>query len=382
MTSSDLHALVWRLRQRIGDVGPDARIIVNRKGLGYLIDTDVVDVAVMDLPRQSSQPPPPPGAHSEAVRSDLETSGSEVPAASSGRTATVEPGAVVEPQSSPVTVGPGPEGGAIDPQAVVPVTSAAAANLDPREVDARSGSASRFVFGRNKFRRWASAAAVVALFVAAGFVGGSVMSDAPPANDDPIASESPSATPRRVTDRDRAPKNSAERRPGTNQARKNRRSSTSNPVAIAAPPASGPALETAPPASGRPHQAKPPTSRQAVALPPPPTRYLYHLYNSENGDHFVTTDGGAVTEHEAKGYEGGAIARVYVAPEKDTKAIALNFGSAFIFIDSAPKTDPASITVPLWLAKNNAGDFFYSTSKSEASRDGWSAALVGYVRTL
>ncbi len=383
MTSSDLHALVWRLRRRIGDDGPEPRIIVNRKGLGYLIDTDTVDVSVVDLPRRSYQPPVSSSRDEESVQRELEKSGSESPTASNRATGAVPDEGVVEPRPSPAAVGSTHEAGAIDPKANVGVTFAGGPTSDSREVDVRSGSGARLGLGGNGLRGWLIAAALLAAFGSAGAVGGFVTSDDPPAvESESNASEPDASASPAESDRAGSPKNTPRRRPRPNPPRKDRRPSRSSPVVIAAPPASGPSVSTAPPATSPARQAKPPSKRPPVALPPPPTRYLYHLYNTENGDHFVTTDGGAVTEHEAKGYEGGAIARVYVAPEKDTKAIALNFGSAFIFIDSAPKTDPASVTVPLWLAKNNAGDFFYSTSKTEASQDGWSATLIGYVRTL
>jgi len=118
------------------------------------------------------------------------------------------------------------------------------------------------------------------------------------------------------------------------------------------------------------------------ALPPAPTRYLYHLVNEESGDHFVTTDGNAASEYEAKGYEGGAIARVYTNQETATKAISTNAGTAYIFISSAPKTEPASKVLRLWYSTNGGGDFFYTTNESEAKQEGWQGSAIGFVRAL
>jgi DNA-binding winged helix-turn-helix (wHTH) protein len=120
----------------------------------------------------------------------------------------------------------------------------------------------------------------------------------------------------------------------------------------------------------------------APALPPAPTAFLYHLVNEQTGQHFVTTDPGAVREYQARGFVGGAIGRVYATSEKNTKAIPTNNGTAYIFLTSAPKTEPASSTIPLWYATNNSGDFFYSTNRSEASAKGWSSTVIGYVRAL
>ena len=123
-------------------------------------------------------------------------------------------------------------------------------------------------------------------------------------------------------------------------------------------------------------QAPPP------ALPPAPTRYLYHLVNPETGDHFVTTDSATAHEQEARGYEGGPIARVYTYREDNTRAITTNRGTAYIFTGSAPKTEPASQTIALWYSTNDAGDFFYTTSQSQAEQAGWTGSIIGYVRAL
>jgi hypothetical protein len=117
-------------------------------------------------------------------------------------------------------------------------------------------------------------------------------------------------------------------------------------------------------------------------LPPAPTRYLYHLVNQESGDHFVTTDGNVASQYQARGYDGGAIGRIYTSAVDDTRAISTNQGTAYIFISSTPKTEPASRAAPLWYSTNNAGDFFYSTSEAEAKQAGWSASVVGYVGAL
>jgi DNA-binding winged helix-turn-helix (wHTH) protein len=119
-----------------------------------------------------------------------------------------------------------------------------------------------------------------------------------------------------------------------------------------------------------------------AALPPAPTRYLYHLVNPETGDHFVTTDSSTASEQEARGYEGGAIARIYTYREENTKAITTNHGTGYIFIGSTPKTEPASRTIALWYSTNDAGDFFYTISESQAKQEGWAGSLIGYVRTL
>ncbi len=119
-----------------------------------------------------------------------------------------------------------------------------------------------------------------------------------------------------------------------------------------------------------------------AALPPAPTRYLYHLVNAQSGDHFVTTDGNTASEYEAKGYEGGAIGRIYSYQEEGTRAITTDAGTAYVFISASPKTEPASKVLALWYSTNDDGDFFYTTRESEAKQEGWSGSLIGYVRSL
>ncbi len=131
--------------------------------------------------------------------------------------------------------------------------------------------------------------------------------------------------------------------------------------------------------SGKGSQDKKPPP---APLPPAPTRYLYHLVNAQTGDHFMTTDGNTASEYEAKGYEGGAIGRIYSYQEEGTRAITTDAGTAYVFISSSPKTEPASKAVGLWYSTNNDGDFFYTTSESEAKQAGWSGSLIGYVRSL
>lgn len=116
-------------------------------------------------------------------------------------------------------------------------------------------------------------------------------------------------------------------------------------------------------------------------LPPAPSSFLYHLFNPETGDHFVTVNPGVASEYEGRGYNSAAIGRVYTYAEKGTKAITTNSGTAYVFAGAAAKTSPRSSAVALWYASDGSGDFFYATSKGEASKDGWSASVIGYVRS-
>jgi hypothetical protein len=171
--------------------------------------------------------------------------------------------------------------------------------------------------------------------------------------------------------------------------RHRRRSSGTNDSVTSAgggAPVSGPAVGGAAPNDtadpGQQDSSKKPKEDSAPTFPPAPTNYLYLLYNEKTGDHLVTTDGGVASEYEGKGYHGGAIARVYTYAEKDTKAITTNGGTAYVFASASPKTEPESRTLSLYYSSDGEGDFFYTTSQSEASQEGWQSSLVGYVRTL
>lgn len=385
MASSDVHALVWRLRRRLGDTGSEPRIIVNRKGLGYLIDTEAVDVRVIERPRVSPEPVPVVGRDVAVADSDDQAATSDQHVPSATETLAFVGAGELAGGGTQARARSSREEGPVDPLATVGVAPSSAQKSGPRELGTKGETArGGFHFQGKGPLTWIAAAVTVVVFGFAGFLGGLVTSEAPTADDGPIAAEpKPSASPQPRVGRGNRPRNEERRRAPRPKRNRNRGgSSGGGPIVAAAPPVGAPAQRPASPATNPPRQDNAPEKQQLTPLPPPPTRYLYHLFNAENGDHFVTTDGGAVTEHEAKGYEGGAIARVYIAPEKDTKAIALNYGSAFIFVDAAPKTNPAATTVALWLAKDNAGDFFYSTSESEASQGEWSASLIGYVRTL
>jgi DNA-binding winged helix-turn-helix (wHTH) protein len=374
MAGNDVYWLVWKLRRRIGDDGREHKILTNRKGHGYLIDPAVAELSVVDV-LTGDPSPPVPGLGSPATE----------PPSSTWQTQ-------VEPTES-VLAGTnlGRESGTFDPVAPVAGAGNESAPSGGAALDHDPGRGA-LPLGpphdqrRSGLRRYLVAAALVVTAAAAGVAARSIISGptGTPSDDTPRA-DVETAPPERRDPPGRSRPRDGRPQPDKRTPKTREPSGGGGPVVAAAPPAPtapshGSGAESTVEAQPRPHVKRAPKP-QPSELPPPPTRYLYHLYNPENGDHFVTTDGAAVTEHEAKGYEGGAIGRVYVTPEKATKAIALNKGSAFVFADAAPKTDPASGTAPLWLAKSD-GDFFYTTSESEASQDGWSASLIGYVRTL
>lgn len=366
MSRPDLYWLVWSLRGRIGDEQRSKKVVANRKGHGYVIDLTTVDLEVVDV---IGEAPAPAGSL------DSETT----------------PGAaVLGPEQDDHTTNDASAMATLAADAGVGGAFAGEAGTLRPGSQVLGGSAAA-IEGAQATRRRPSlllAGCVVAASLAVGFAARTLVDDTPPERSNARvaqadASPTPDASPetrRRPSEPERQPRgNSSAHKP-----RRPRSGGASSPVLAAPGGVSVPSSTGSSPPSGAAQPAPQKNTRakpRPPQLPPPPTRYLYHLYNPENGDHLVTTDGGVVTEHEAKGYEGGAIGRVYVSQEKDTFAIPTNFGTAYVFAHASPKTDPASSVVALWLAQKG-GDFFYTTSKAEATKDGWSASPSGYVRAL
>lgn len=340
----NLRILVTRLRRRIDGPTKFGQHIRNRRGFGYLLDLHPEEVVVTEGFK---------GHESVTAASDLQPADDLV----------ALPGPTV------------PE--------LVPTTASQRPVSSPDESVATHSSRGS--------RRLAAIAALVSALVAGSWSTGYLLSssddeppviaqEAEPQRREPSVAtthEDPASKPRRQQRRERA---------RTRDAVRNRIHEPDSSMAMAAPHQSAVNSEADSANSQNTRQA-PPESREkdasiAPALPPPPTRYLYHLVHPENGDHFVTTDPGTVSEQEAKGYQGGPIGRVYTYREDNTKAIQTNRGTAYIFVEAAAKTEPASRTAALWYSTNGAGDFFFTTSQSQAGQDGWTASHIGFVRTL
>lgn len=235
-------------------------------------------------------------------------------------------------------------------------------------------------------RRLGGVAALVLALLAGSWGAGYVLSsrDTPRSSADQPNDDSGSQQEGQVAGESGNPPDKT--RGGDNRQQERRRQSKKgNPATgpvIAAPETSTDDVDSDPSGSQGSGEGSKDDQAAAPALPPAPTRYLYHLVNPTSGDHFVTTDSATASEQEARGYEGGPIGRVYTSREDNTKAITTNHGTAYIFIGSAPKTEPASRTIALWYSTNDAGDFFYTTSESQAKQSGWTGSLIGYVRAL
>ncbi|MDP9069317.1 MAG: winged helix-turn-helix domain-containing protein [Actinomycetota bacterium] len=352
MDAQDLHWRIWSIRKLIGD--HDRSIVRNRRGVGFALDHSAVQVV------EGVSPP------------SLED---EIPPV------VVEPGdaTAAEPQ-------PAGSGGEVEPGWNAVAKAAPKADTGPRRRIVRPS------------------VLIAALLISSLLLGGSWLAgyslstrereaarNEAAARDDPDSGDA-------VRRREARKKPTKSSRKAPDKPKRGERPKAVPPVASGSrqgpsgvlpdgdagstegssqPPTSGNQGGTDEPAREAPSKKPAPPS-----YPPAPTRYLYHLVNHQTGDHFVTIEASAASEHEAMGYEGGAIARVYSYEEEGTRAISTNQGTAYIFISATPRTEPASQVVTLWYSTNGDGDFFYSTSEAEATRRGWQGSVIGYGRSL
>jgi hypothetical protein len=226
----------------------------------------------------------------------------------------------------------------------------------------------------------------VAVLVVLVTIGSAILvraSSDPGVVEKPTPQHSPTQDPvaRKDNDRPREPRRKERKQRSRAHQREDRGGET---VVLAQGPIHNPSATDASapdPAPANSQETNKDTKPQPPPLPPAPSSYLFHLYNPETGDHFVTVDPGVASEYEGRGYDSAAVGRLYTYAEKGTKAISTNSGTGYIFSSASPKTAPSSSAVALWYASDGAGDFFYTTSKSEASAGGFSASLIGYVRS-
>ena len=355
MAPQDLNWRIWRLRKLAGDLSraDEERMIGTRWGQGYILNVHGAVTVVEGLEVEEEVMPLPamlPAENEPAKEEPVQ-------------------GALIDLTEEPTTHDT--------------VTLAAApAVADPIAVRRR--------YLRPKSVLVASAVATAALLSSwsAGYLlAGGREAENRSLEISQLDSEAPADRPKPSPDNKADGRNKARSKDKkqTKKRRLDRGSDGKGTTVLAAPPTSSGTARSAPaPAESNPDEKTPnkDSSQAAPALPAAPTRYLYHLVHPETGDHFVTTDSNTASEHQAKGYRGSAIARVYTSQESGTRALTTNQGTAWIFISSSPRTEPASQPVPLWYSTNNAGDFFYTTSESEARASGWSASLAGYARAL
>ena len=352
----NLYILVTRLRRLIDGSTEFGKSIRNRRGFGYLLDLEadqvvVVDPAATKAPGEVVISLDDPSVESESLSEPL-------PTAESDETSDDQPAGAQTDRPDEEVSGPG------RPRGVRVVTVAAAIVL----TSAVAWASGYFISDRLATQRASTTS----------------------------GSEKPDERAAEVSQSDRrSGKDDARRKQSSNDRRGRREkgapgsAGNSGPAIAVGPPTidySDPATPEQESAQGSRKTSDKEQTQPEPALPPAPTRYLYHLYNPETGDHFVTTDGNTASTYEAKGYDqGGAIGRVYSSANENpdqTRGLTTNYGKAYIFVSKQPRTEPAMATWPLWYSTNDDGDFFYTTSQDEAEQNGWRAEFMGYVGTL
>ncbi len=334
----DVHWTIWKIRNRIGDKTRSDKIVAHRRGFGYFIDLPADNVQLIE---------------NRSELYNLLALEGVAPNDSLPDASEIQGAALADEVTRP-DGGNAPDG----EEQPISLTDLPAPSERP---------------GRPRLP-----IALVAGMVGAGlavtlwFTQRSAPSAPAVTPDQQQASAEPSPEQRageRADDDRNRPKSKDKRKQGRDK-------STDAPVLVAAgePVSSDSGSQT----GSTPQQPSSDKGENAPSLPAPPTQLLFHLFNPETGDHFVTTDGSVVSQYQGRGYDSRVIARVYTKVVSGTKPITLNAGAAYIFTDQSPKTEPQTSTVPLWLLKDGKGDFYYSRSGSQP--DGWSASLVGYVR--
>ncbi len=347
MDAQDLHWRIWNIRKLIGD--NDRRIVRNRRGVGFVLDSQRVEVI-----EGVAEPPEP--APTEVIRQDETESPSS---------ALLEPEELVAPGADTVESAPRPPRFAFSPVALVVIGLLAALALG-----------SSWLAGYTLSQR-----------------GG-----APVTND--IARPFPAEAERNTPRPDPADVKSSQKQPPENDKKPDRRggrrtfavgpngrTSISTNGGITSGKAPSPAgsrssqnssvQNSQPRSSGDAdrHRPKPPP-------PPQPTAQLYHLFNSESGDHIMTTSSSVANQKQAAGYSATLEGGVFTSQEHGTVAIGLDGGAAHVYRDPSFAPRPVQVTALYRLSFGD--DFFYTTSSSEANQaqaQGWTRSTSGYVAT-
>jgi len=347
MTSDDLHWRIWSLRKVIGDHRRTDKIVGNRRGVGYFIDLPV-----------------------DAVR-------------------------VTPVRSAPSTdEDPGTNVIVLEPRAGERELEDAVAEVEPDSSDEADAPQQPLHMSRSPLH---PVVAVAAVAIVLGMLGGSWLTGywasqrnvAGAPTSPPSLASSPEAAGRPAKDnRAKDVKVTKEKRGGPTKSsgaepagRKYRaRNSGAGSVGQTA---SGPVVASEPEGQAARPRPKPAAREEAPPpAPPQPDAHLYHLFNPDSGDHYVTTSSAAANQKQAAGYSASTEGRVFTSQVSGTVRIALDSGSAYIYSDKSSAPGGVSVAQLFRLQKN--GDFFYTTSSSKANQaeaQGWARTSAGYVAT-
>jgi DNA-binding winged helix-turn-helix (wHTH) protein len=175
------------------------------------------------------------------------------------------------------------------------------------------------------------------------------------------------------------------RRHGKPERRNSRRKSNPGTTVVASGPStsySSGADEDAPTATKQEAGTGGEDQKQEAPAPPPPQpdAQLYHLFDPDSGDHFVTTSSSVANQKQAAGYTATVEGGVFSSQEKGTTAISLDSGTAYVYRE--PGSAPKGVSLATLYKLSLDDDFFYTSSSSAANQaqaEGWTRSTVGYV---
>lgn len=332
-TDQDLRTRIWRLRRRIGDHDRQDRIVGTRPRFGYLIDLPSEAVKVVRL---SS---PDPSLGQEQV--------------------------IVLDEETPVT-----EQAIDDPLEIPEAPEASGVQQVSKRSPASDGRIRKM--SRVRVPRALAVALIAALlslswavgyWVSRGRPAAPVSVVQPPADDSLDERDATSKRPPKT----RAANPGKDRRPGRD------RDSDSGQAAVAA---GDPATEVEDDTS----DGAAATEQSETRVVPKPDAVLYHLFNPQTAEHYVTTSQTVANERQGAGYKLSNEGRVFKRKARGTIAISIDGGVAYIYRDADSTPDDESVS-PLYRLVSDS-DFFYTTSSSlanQAQAEGWSRSTAGFV---
>ena len=329
----ELHWRIWKVRDVIGDGERRHKLIENRRGVGYVLDLPPSAVQVIEGVA--------PGPREELVI-HLEPEVSEV--ADSSQDDELAP-LLVEPQVETV------------------------AGRRPK---------------RLRIQVVLAAAAITVAALGGSWVAGYTLSQMREAESDPGASIPERDGVGEDAGNDQPRKDRRQRRTSRDGTRQ-RRSAGATGV-VSGPVGSSGAVGDSPQDSTNPGSDSSRSNgdgKDEPAPPPPqPNAQLYHLFNSETGDHIMTTSSSVANQKQAEGYSSSNEGGVFTSSEKGTTAISLDSGTAYVYESSG--SAPQGVSVAPLYRLSGEDDFFYTSSSSTANQaeaQGWSRTTVGYVAT-
>lgn len=335
VTEVDLRGCVYRLRKRIGDHARDHKIVVNRKGFGYLIDLPSDAIEVVTRVNAADEP------DNQVIVLDEDPK---------------------RPESDP-------------PPQTSPSIEDAATKVVPEIVELpHTPTGSRGVPLIRPMVVGVAALVATTLLAGAWLVGSwlsSRPSEPPASRGDSLQAGANDPSSRKTRSADRA------RDKKTQSARSQDGSGSSDAAGQATTLASGSGAETGDSDQG---SQQTPTKPEAPSAIPQPDARLFHLYDPGTGDHYVTTDSNAADQKRAAGYTLTVEGRVFRTQSKGTTAISLDGSTAYIYRNATSAPEGLSVAALYRLATPT--DLFFTSSSSlanQAEAQGWTRSLAGYV---